>query len=70
MTHYLMTTSASRDVHLFVLQVEPVRTVAEETRAEGNVGGHIYLKYFTAGCNPLGLVAIVLLSIIAEVCSD
>ncbi|KAF6715600.1 Multidrug resistance-associated protein 4 [Oryzias melastigma] len=49
------------------LPVEPLRTVAEETRAEGNVGGHIYLKYFTAGCNPLGLVGIVLLSILAEV---
>ncbi|KAM4560262.1 ATP-binding cassette sub-family C member 4-like [Odontesthes bonariensis] len=48
------------------LPVETVRSIAEETRAEGNVGGHVYLKYFTAGCHPLGLMAIVLLSVIAE----
>ncbi|XP_041835127.1 ATP-binding cassette sub-family C member 4-like [Melanotaenia boesemani] len=48
------------------LPVETVRAIEEETRAEGNVGGHVYLKYFTAGCNPLGLIVIVLLSIIAE----
>eukprot|EP00064_Thunnus_orientalis_P009638 superscaffoldBa00001238_g9663 len=49
------------------LPVEAVRTMPEETRAEGNVGSHIYLKYFTVGCNILVLLAIVLLSVIAEV---
>uniref|UniRef100_A0AAX7TN60 Multidrug resistance-associated protein 4 n=1 Tax=Astatotilapia calliptera TaxID=8154 RepID=A0AAX7TN60_ASTCA len=32
----------------------------EETRAEGNVSGHVYLKYFTAGCNTLVLMVIIL----------
>lgn len=50
------------------LQAEAVRTMAEETRAEGNVGCHIYLKYFFAGCNVLALILIILLSITAEVC--
>uniref|UniRef100_A0A3Q1C9L1 Multidrug resistance-associated protein 4 n=1 Tax=Amphiprion ocellaris TaxID=80972 RepID=A0A3Q1C9L1_AMPOC len=40
---------------------------AEESRAEGNVSSHIYLKYFTASCSLLVLLVIVLLSIIAEV---
>uniref|UniRef100_A0A3P8TFX2 Multidrug resistance-associated protein 4 n=1 Tax=Amphiprion percula TaxID=161767 RepID=A0A3P8TFX2_AMPPE len=48
----------------------PVQTFgafAEESRAEGNVSSHIYLKYFTASCSLLVLMVIVLLSIIAEV---
>nr|XP_046238010.1 ATP-binding cassette sub-family C member 4-like isoform X2 [Scatophagus argus]XP_046238011.1 ATP-binding cassette sub-family C member 4-like isoform X2 [Scatophagus argus]XP_046238012.1 ATP-binding cassette sub-family C member 4-like isoform X2 [Scatophagus argus]XP_046238013.1 ATP-binding cassette sub-family C member 4-like isoform X2 [Scatophagus argus] len=49
------------------LPVETVRAMAEETRVEGNVSSHIYLTYFTAGCNPLVLLVIVLLSVIAEV---
>uniref|UniRef100_A0A8C4NTG3 Multidrug resistance-associated protein 4 n=1 Tax=Dicentrarchus labrax TaxID=13489 RepID=A0A8C4NTG3_DICLA len=49
------------------LPVETVRTMAEETRVEGNVSGQIYLKYFTAGCNLLVLLVIVLLSVTAEV---
>ncbi|XP_075950709.1 ATP-binding cassette sub-family C member 4-like isoform X2 [Anarhichas minor] len=49
------------------LPVETVGTMAEETRAEGNVGSHIYLKYFSAGCNPLVLMVIVVLSVLAEV---
>ncbi|XP_068575447.1 ATP-binding cassette sub-family C member 4-like isoform X2 [Cebidichthys violaceus] len=49
------------------LPVETVHTMAEETRAEGNVGSHIYLKYFSAGCNPLVLMVIGVLSVIAEV---
>uniref|UniRef100_A0AAX7THM5 Multidrug resistance-associated protein 4 n=1 Tax=Astatotilapia calliptera TaxID=8154 RepID=A0AAX7THM5_ASTCA len=32
-----------------VLQVEAIQTIAEETRAEGNVSSHIYFTYFTAG---------------------
>uniref|UniRef100_A0A3B4GQK5 Multidrug resistance-associated protein 4-like n=1 Tax=Pundamilia nyererei TaxID=303518 RepID=A0A3B4GQK5_9CICH len=49
------------------LHVEVAQTITEETRAEGNVSGHVYLKYFTAGCNTLVLMVIILLSIIAEV---
>ncbi len=41
--------------------------MAEETRVEGSVGSHIYLKYFTAGCNLVVLLVIVLLSVTAEV---
>lgn len=41
--------------------------MAEETRVEGNVSGHIYLKYFTAGCNPVVILFILLLSVAAEV---
>ncbi|KAM4560501.1 ATP-binding cassette sub-family C member 4-like [Odontesthes bonariensis] len=46
--------------------VEKVGIAAEEIRAEGNVGRHIYVKYFTAGYNPVVLMVIVLLCIIAE----
>lgn len=55
------------DQQSLVSQVETVRTMAEETRVEGNVSSHIYLKYFTAGCNRLVLLVIVLLSVTAEV---
>uniref|UniRef100_A0A8C3APB4 Multidrug resistance-associated protein 4 n=1 Tax=Cyclopterus lumpus TaxID=8103 RepID=A0A8C3APB4_CYCLU len=58
---------ASKGLPIFV---ETVRSVAEETRAEGNVSGHVYLKYFSAGCNPLVLMAIVVLSVMAEVGHD
>uniref|UniRef100_A0A3Q2PI33 Multidrug resistance-associated protein 4 n=1 Tax=Fundulus heteroclitus TaxID=8078 RepID=A0A3Q2PI33_FUNHE len=38
------------------LPVEAACTLAEESRAEGNVDSHIYLKYFTAGSNALVLL--------------
>lgn len=41
--------------------------MTEETRVEGNVSWHIYYTYFTAGCNILVLMLILLLSVIAEV---
>lgn len=58
------------DSVLFVLllQADEAHTLVEESRAEGNVDSHIYLKYFTAGCNTPVLVLIVLISVIAEVC--
>ncbi|XP_027867482.1 multidrug resistance-associated protein 4-like [Xiphophorus couchianus] len=40
---------------------EAAPTLAEESRAEGNVNSHIYLKYFTAGCNSLVLLLIVVI---------
>ncbi|XP_072240641.1 ATP-binding cassette sub-family C member 4-like [Leuresthes tenuis] len=46
--------------------VEKVCTAAEEIRAEGNVSRRIYMKYFTASCNPIVLMVIVLLCITAE----
>uniref|UniRef100_A0A673BSI4 Cystic fibrosis transmembrane conductance regulator n=1 Tax=Sphaeramia orbicularis TaxID=375764 RepID=A0A673BSI4_9TELE len=49
------------------LPAEAVRTMAEEARVEGNVGSHVYVKYFTTGCSYMVLLIIVLLSIIAEV---
>ncbi|XP_076736105.1 ATP-binding cassette sub-family C member 4 [Maylandia zebra] len=49
------------------LPVEAIQTIAEETRAEGNVSSHIYFTYFTAGCSLLVLMVIVFLSILAEV---
>uniref|UniRef100_A0A4W6CXJ6 ATP-binding cassette, sub-family C (CFTR/MRP), member 4 n=1 Tax=Lates calcarifer TaxID=8187 RepID=A0A4W6CXJ6_LATCA len=52
------------------LPAETVCTMAEETRVEGDISGHVYLKYFTAGCNPVVLVVIVLLSVIAENISE
>lgn len=55
------------DRHFLVRQVETAHVMAEETRVEGNVSRHIYLKYFTAGCNVLVLVAMALLSVVAEV---
>ncbi|XP_029303230.1 LOW QUALITY PROTEIN: multidrug resistance-associated protein 4-like [Cottoperca gobio] len=53
--------------HAEQLPVETGHTMAEETRAEGNVGGRIYLKYFTSGRNPLVLLVVVLLTVTAEV---
>uniref|UniRef100_A0A3Q4I1K4 Multidrug resistance-associated protein 4 n=1 Tax=Neolamprologus brichardi TaxID=32507 RepID=A0A3Q4I1K4_NEOBR len=55
------------DQILVLKKVEVAQTITEETRAEGNVSCHVYLKYFTAGCNTLVLMVIILLSIIAEV---
>uniref|UniRef100_A0A669E0Y9 Multidrug resistance-associated protein 4 n=1 Tax=Oreochromis niloticus TaxID=8128 RepID=A0A669E0Y9_ORENI len=49
------------------LPVEVAQTITEETRAEGNVSGHVYLKYFTAGCNTLVLMVIILLSLFQQV---
>ncbi|XP_020506427.1 LOW QUALITY PROTEIN: ATP-binding cassette sub-family C member 4 [Labrus bergylta] len=43
-----------------------VQSMAEETRVDGDVGGHVYCKYFTAGCNLLVLLIILLLSLTAE----
>ncbi|CAG5933712.1 unnamed protein product [Menidia menidia] len=46
--------------------VENVCSAAEETRAEGNVGRQVYVKYFSASCHPVVLIAVVLLCVIAE----
>lgn len=41
--------------------------MSEETRVEGNISRHVYFKYFTAGCNVLVLMVILVLSVVAEV---
>ncbi|XP_019716236.1 multidrug resistance-associated protein 4-like isoform X1 [Hippocampus comes] len=50
-----------------LLPVESAHAAEEESRAEGNVSRDIYVKYFTAHCHPLTLLAILLLSVTAEV---
>ncbi|XP_077399671.1 ATP-binding cassette sub-family C member 4-like isoform X2 [Vanacampus margaritifer] len=49
-----------------LLPVETAHALEEESRAEGNVSRDIYAKYFTAHCHPLILLAILLLSVVAE----
>ncbi|XP_037392398.1 multidrug resistance-associated protein 4 isoform X2 [Pygocentrus nattereri] len=48
------------------LPAEPVQTMAEESRSEGNIGVRIYLKYLTAGANILVLVGFILLNLLAQ----
>uniref|UniRef100_A0A668S789 Multidrug resistance-associated protein 4 n=1 Tax=Oreochromis aureus TaxID=47969 RepID=A0A668S789_OREAU len=63
-------TNDSDSSHCFLncpLPPEPIQTIAEETRADGNVSSQVYFTYFTAGCSLLVLMVIVFLSIIAEV---
>uniref|UniRef100_A0A4W6CWU9 ATP-binding cassette, sub-family C (CFTR/MRP), member 4 n=1 Tax=Lates calcarifer TaxID=8187 RepID=A0A4W6CWU9_LATCA len=50
--------AADQIVVLKEVCAETVCTMAEETRVEGDISGHVYLKYFTAGCNPVVLVNI------------
>uniref|UniRef100_A0A3P8RCJ0 Multidrug resistance-associated protein 4 n=1 Tax=Astatotilapia calliptera TaxID=8154 RepID=A0A3P8RCJ0_ASTCA len=57
-------TNDSHSSHCFLncpLPPETIQTIAEETRAEGNVSSHIYFTYFTAGCSLLVLMVIVFL---------
>uniref|UniRef100_A0A3B1IZ97 Cystic fibrosis transmembrane conductance regulator n=1 Tax=Astyanax mexicanus TaxID=7994 RepID=A0A3B1IZ97_ASTMX len=48
------------------LPAEPVQTLAEETRSEGNIGFGMYLRYFTAGISVLVLLGLVLLNLLAQ----
>lgn len=48
-------------------QEEPVQTIAEESRSEGNIGASLYFKYLNAGASILVMLGTVLLSLIAEV---
>ncbi|XP_072539978.1 ATP-binding cassette sub-family C member 4 isoform X1 [Salminus brasiliensis] len=48
------------------LPAEPVQTVAEESRSEGTIGFHLYLKYFTAGVSFLVLLGLILLNLLAQ----
>uniref|UniRef100_A0A674ETM6 Multidrug resistance-associated protein 4 n=1 Tax=Salmo trutta TaxID=8032 RepID=A0A674ETM6_SALTR len=49
------------------LPEEPVQTIAEESRSEGNIGASLYFKYLNAGASILVMLGTVLLSLIAEV---
>ncbi|XP_035380969.1 multidrug resistance-associated protein 4 isoform X3 [Electrophorus electricus] len=49
------------------LPAEPLQTVAEESRSEGTIGIHMYLKYLRAGANILMLIVLVLLNLLAQV---
>uniref|UniRef100_A0A4W4ELG6 Multidrug resistance-associated protein 4 n=1 Tax=Electrophorus electricus TaxID=8005 RepID=A0A4W4ELG6_ELEEL len=63
--------SCTFEYHFFVLschgQAEPLQTVAEESRSEGTIGIHMYLKYLRAGANILMLIVLVLLNLLAQV---
>uniref|UniRef100_A0A3Q2CN40 Multidrug resistance-associated protein 4 n=1 Tax=Cyprinodon variegatus TaxID=28743 RepID=A0A3Q2CN40_CYPVA len=59
-THQLQFLKAA-DRILVLREVDAPHNFAEESRAEGNVDSHIYLKYFTAGCNSLVLIFIILI---------
>uniref|UniRef100_A0A4W4ENF7 Cystic fibrosis transmembrane conductance regulator n=1 Tax=Electrophorus electricus TaxID=8005 RepID=A0A4W4ENF7_ELEEL len=48
-------------------EAEPLQTVAEESRSEGTIGIHMYLKYLRAGANILMLIVLVLLNLLAQV---
>uniref|UniRef100_A0A4W5PGK2 Multidrug resistance-associated protein 4 n=1 Tax=Hucho hucho TaxID=62062 RepID=A0A4W5PGK2_9TELE len=48
-------------------QPEPVQHMVEESRSEGTIGLHLYLKYFRAGANILVLLALVFLNLLAHV---
>uniref|UniRef100_A0A8C7UG21 Multidrug resistance-associated protein 4 n=1 Tax=Oncorhynchus mykiss TaxID=8022 RepID=A0A8C7UG21_ONCMY len=49
------------------LRMTPVQHVLEESRSEGTIGLHLYLKYFRAGANVLVLLALVFLNLLAHV---
>lgn len=48
-------------------QAEQVQTVPEESRAQGNIGFKLYLKYLTAGAHVLTLLLVILFNILAQV---
>ncbi|XP_071321050.1 ATP-binding cassette sub-family C member 4-like [Trachinotus anak] len=49
------------------LPAEPVQTVAEESRAQGNIGVGLYVKYLRAGANIVVLLIVLLFNILAQV---
>ncbi|TNN61503.1 Multidrug resistance-associated protein 4 [Liparis tanakae] len=49
------------------LPAETVQTVAEESRAQGNIGVALYLKYLKAGASVAVLLAVIAMNILAQV---
>lgn len=47
-----------------------MQTVPEESRAQGNIGFKLYLKYLTAGAHVLTLLLVALFNILAQVCGQ
>uniref|UniRef100_A0A1A7XAW0 Multidrug resistance-associated protein 4 n=2 Tax=Nothobranchiidae TaxID=405002 RepID=A0A1A7XAW0_9TELE len=49
------------------LPAEVVQTMSEESRAQGNIGLGLYMKYLRAGANILVLLVVVLVNLLAQV---
>ncbi|KAM6945546.1 ATP-binding cassette sub-family C member 4 [Aplochiton taeniatus] len=49
------------------LPAEPVLTVVEESRSEGNIGVSLYFRYLRAGANVLLLLIVMVVNILAQV---
>ncbi|XP_054480100.1 ATP-binding cassette sub-family C member 4-like [Anoplopoma fimbria] len=49
------------------LPAETVQTIAEESRAQGNIGISLYVKYLKAGANVVVLLTVILVNILAQV---
>uniref|UniRef100_A0A8C7JIE4 Multidrug resistance-associated protein 4 n=1 Tax=Oncorhynchus kisutch TaxID=8019 RepID=A0A8C7JIE4_ONCKI len=62
-----MRTGGSNAVPYHLYSWVPVQHVLEESRSEGTIGLHLYLKYFRAGANVLVLLALVFLNLLAHV---
>uniref|UniRef100_A0A674F4V2 Multidrug resistance-associated protein 4 n=1 Tax=Salmo trutta TaxID=8032 RepID=A0A674F4V2_SALTR len=65
-THQLQYLKAADQI-LVLKEVSPVQHMLEESRSEGSIGLHLYLKYFRAGANVLVLLALVFLNLLAHV---
>uniref|UniRef100_A0A3P8P285 Multidrug resistance-associated protein 4 n=1 Tax=Astatotilapia calliptera TaxID=8154 RepID=A0A3P8P285_ASTCA len=63
-THQLQYLKAADQI---VVLKEVVQPTKEESRFEGNVGLHMYVKYFMAGANFLVLLVLILLNALAHV---
>ncbi|XP_014028862.1 ATP-binding cassette sub-family C member 4 [Salmo salar] len=62
-----LSSSSMHSVIEGVDQPEPVQHMLEESRSEGSIGLHLYLKYFRAGANVLVLLALVFLNLLAHI---
>uniref|UniRef100_A0A7N6BJF9 Multidrug resistance-associated protein 4 n=1 Tax=Anabas testudineus TaxID=64144 RepID=A0A7N6BJF9_ANATE len=50
-----------------VHSAEPVHMVVEESRAQGNIGVGLYMKYLRAGANIVFLIIVILINLLAQV---
>uniref|UniRef100_A0A668RD33 Multidrug resistance-associated protein 4 n=1 Tax=Oreochromis aureus TaxID=47969 RepID=A0A668RD33_OREAU len=65
-THQLQYLKAADQI-VVLKEVRVVQPTKEESRFEGNVGLHMYVKYFMAGANFLVLLVLILLNALAHV---